>query len=120
MRPSKALIQRIRQELLSKASNAEKAAFENCKLLGYKVIRQQPFFTGQKLYFADIYLPELKTILECDGGYHYTTKQRRKDNNRSAGIWRKGYHVVRLSNHDAREINKIRAKIELIKRQMYN
>lgn len=120
MRPSKALIQRIRQELLSNTSNAEKAAIKNCEILGYKVIRQQPFFTGRKLYFADIYLPELQTILECDGGYHYTAEQKRKDSNRSAGIWRKGYHVVRLSNHDAREINKIRAKIELIKRKMYD
>nr|DAD84523.1 MAG TPA: RAP domain [Siphoviridae sp. ctA4S13] len=29
-----------------------------------------------------------------------------------------GYHVVRLSNHDARNINKIKAKIELIKKQI--
>lgn len=114
MRPSKALIQRIRQELLSKTSDAEKAAIRNCECLGYKVVRQQPILTGHRLYFADIYLPELQTILECDGGYHYTDSQRRKDRNRSAGIWRKGYHVVRLSNHDARDINKIKNKIRLI------
>lgn len=117
MQPSKALIHRIRQELLSKTSGAEKAAIENCQRLGYRVIRQQPIATGRKLYFADIYLPELKTILECDGGYHYTINQKRKDGNRSAGIWRMGYHVVRLSNHDARDIKKVRAKIELIKRR---
>nr|DAH72246.1 MAG TPA: RAP domain [Caudoviricetes sp.] len=28
-----------------------------------------------------------------------------------------GYHVVRLSNHDARDINKVKAKIELIERR---
>ena len=118
MKPSKALIIRIRKDLISKTSDAEKTAIRNCKLLGYKVVRQQPITTGRKLYFADIYLPELKTIVEVDGGYHYTSLQKRKDNNRSSGIWRMGYHVVRLSNHDARNINKVKAKIELIKNKL--
>lgn len=118
MKPSKALINRMRQDLMSKTSDAEKAAISNCKLLGYKVVRQQPITTGRKLYFADIYLPELKTIVEVDGDYHYTSFQKRKDNNRSSGIWRMGYHVVRLSNHDARNLNKVKAKIELIKNKL--
>lgn len=117
MKPSKALINRMRQDLMSKTSNAEKAAIRNCERLGYKVVRQQPILTGRKMYFADIYLPDLKTIVEIDGDYHYTSNQKRKDSNRSAGIWRMGYHVVRLSNHDARDINKVKAKIELIKRR---
>lgn len=120
MKPSKALINRMRQDLMSKTSNAEKAAIRNCELLGYKVVRQQPITTGRKLYFADIYLPELKVIVEIDGGYHYTKSQKRKDGNRSAGIWRMGYHVVRLSNHDARNINKVKAKIELIKKNLHD
>lgn len=115
MKSSKALINRMRQDLMSKTSGAEKAAIRNCELLGYKVVRQQPITTGRKLYFADIYLPDLKTIIEIDGGYHYTKSQRRKDNNRSSVIWRMGYHVVRLNNHDAHNINKIKAKIELMK-----
>ena len=118
MKPSKVLINRMRQDLMSKTSNAEKAAIRNCELLGYKVVRQQPIMTGRKLYFADIYLPELKIIVEVDGGYHFTSPQKRKDNNRSSGIWRMGYHVVRLSNHDARNINKVKAKIELIKNKL--
>ena len=119
MQPSKALINRMRQDLLSKTSDAEKAAIENCKKLGYKVVRQQPITTGRKLYFADIYLPDFKTIVEVDGDYHYTSFQKRKDNNRSSGIWRMGYHVVRLSNHDARDIGKVKAKLKIIKRKLY-
>lgn len=102
---------------MSQTSDAEKAAIKNCERLGYKIIRQQPIVTGRKLYFADIYLPELHTILECDGGYHNTSRQKRKDDNRSAGIWRMGYHVVRLSNHDARDINKVKNKINIIIRK---
>lgn len=119
MQPSKALINRMRQDLLSKTSDAEKAAIKNCIRLGYRIIRQQPITTGRRLYFADIYLPEIKTIVECDGGYHYTSGQKRRDGNRSVGIWRMGYHVVRLSNHDARDIKKVEAKLELIKRKLY-
>lgn len=118
MKPSKTLINRMRQDLISKTSNAEKAAIRNCELLGYKVVRQQPVTTGRKLYFADIYIPSLKLIIEVDGGYHYANSQKRKDSNRSSGIWRMGYHVVRLSNHDARNINKVKAKIELIKNKL--
>ena len=52
---------------MSKTSDAEKAAIRNCERLGYKVVRQQPILTGRKMYFADIYLPDLKTIIEIDG-----------------------------------------------------
>ena len=85
--------------------------------LGYKVVRQQPINTGRRIYFADLYLPELKTIFELDGGYHYTANQKRLDSNRSSGIWRMGYHVVRLSNRDAKDKEKIKAKINLILRK---
>lgn len=111
---SRTFVTRMRRELLSHTTDAERCAARNCERLGYKVIRQQPIATGRRLYFADIYIPEIKTIVEADGGYHYTTSQKRRDGNRSAGIWRLGYHVVRLSNHDCRDIAKIRAKIELI------
>ena len=103
-----------RFDLMAHISDAEKKAYTIIKSLGYKVVRQQPINTGRRIYFADLYLPELKTIFELDGGYHNTTKQRRLDTNRSSGIWRMGYHVVRLSNHDAREPEKIKAKIRLI------
>jgi len=117
MKPSKALIRQIRYDLLSHTTEAEKAAARNCKLLGYEIVQQQPITTGRKLYFADIYIPSLKLIIELDGGYHYTKDQKRKDGNRSSGIWRLGYHVVRLSNHDARDIKKVKAKIDMIIRK---
>ena len=106
-----------RADLMGKTSDAEKAAYRIVNALGYKVIRQFPINTGRRIYFADLYIPELKTIIECDGGYHYTDKQKRLDNNRSSGIWRLDYHVVRLSNHDARNPEKIKAKIMLIKKK---
>lgn len=111
-------VEYIRNNLLSKTMDAEKAAMKNIMRLGYKVVKQKPILTGRKLYFADLYISELNLIIEIDGGYHYTSCQKRKDSNRSTGIWRMGYHVVRLSNRDARNLNKIKAKIELIKNKL--
>ena len=62
MKVNKALIRRIRCELLSSTTDAEKAAAQNCLLLGYRIVRQQPIMTGRKLYFADIYLPDRKSV----------------------------------------------------------
>ena len=116
MKPSERWLRLRRADLLSKASEAERVVYRILCALGYKVIRQYPINTGRRIYFADLYLPDLKTIFELDGGYHYTKNQKRLDNNRSSGIWRLGYHVVRLSNHDARNTEKIKANIRLIKK----
>lgn len=114
MKPSERWIRLRRADLLAKASDAEKYAYQILLAMGYSVIRQYPINTGRRIYFADLYIPDLKIVFELDGGYHYTKNQKRLDNNRSSGIWRLGYHVVRLSNHDARDPEKIRTKIRLI------
>lgn len=112
--PSERWIRQRRAELASNMSSAEKAAYNNLVELGYKPVKQHPVWTKRKIYFADLYIPSLKLIVEIDGGYHNTARQKRLDSNRSSGLWRLGYHVVRLSNHDARDIRKIKAKIDLI------
>lgn len=119
VKPSNQWIKQRRTELASKSSDAEKAAYKNLVKLGYLTIRQYPIWTKRKIYFADLYIPKLKTIMEIDGGYHFTSKQKRLDNNRSSGLRRLGYHVVRLNNQDARNINKIKFKILLILRHYY-
>lgn len=111
---SKKWIYQRRMELMSKTSDAEKAAYTNITRLGYEVVRQKPVNTGRKIYFADLYIPKLHCIIEIDGGYHTTGTQKRKDKNRSQGLWRLGYHVLRLSNHDARNLERVRAKIVLL------
>lgn len=103
-----------RAELMTNSSDAERAAYRILCRMGYKVIQQHPINTGRKQYFADLYLPELRAIIEIDGGYHYTKKQKRLDANRSNGLWRLGYHVLRLSNHDARDVKKIKTKITIL------
>ncbi len=101
---------------MSHTSGAEKSAYRILCALGYRVIRQYPVNTGRKQYFADLYIPELRCIVEIDGGYHYTQNQKRLDANRSSGLWRLGYHVLRLSNKAAYDTNKIKAKIAILAR----
>ena len=116
-KPSDRWMRLRRADLLARSSEAEKKVYRTLCALGYKVVRQQPINTGRRIYFADLYIPEIKTIFELDGGYHFTSKQRRLDTNRSSGIWRMGYHVVRLSNHDAYSMEKIKSKLLLIEKK---
>ena len=104
-----------RASLMANTSDAEKAAYRTLTLMGYKVVRQQPIDTGRRVYFADLYVPELRMVLEIDGGYHGTSKQKRLDRNRSNGIRRMGYHVLRLSNRDARDPEKIKRKVATLR-----
>lgn len=111
MELSRKWVHQRRMELMSKTSDAEKMAYHNLVRLGYDVIKQQPISTGRRIYFADLYIPKLRCIVEIDGGYHRARGQKRKDNNRSQGLWRLGYHVLRLSNHDARSLERVRSKM---------
>lgn len=107
-------IRQRRADLMAHSSDAEKAAYRILTELGYKVIRQYPINTGRRQYFADMYIPALRAIIEIDGGYHYTKTQKRLDTNRSSGLWRMGYHVLRLNNQDARNPHKIKSKIAIL------
>ena len=103
---------------MSTASNAEKVAYRLLVGMGLEVIRQYPINTGRHVYFADLYIPALRLIVEIDGGYHCSKDQRRKDSNRSANIRRLGYHVCRLSNGDARNVSKLQAKIKMMQKRI--
>lgn len=100
-------------DLLASTTYAEDCAYKTLRSFGLHVVRQYPIDTGRRIYFADLFIKELNLIMEIDGGYHTTRNQKRLDMNRSSGMWRKGYHVCRISNRDARNREKILAKINL-------
>lgn len=81
--------------------------------LGVEYIRQYPVRTGRKIYFADIYVPKSRLIIEMDGAYHFTADQKRLDANRSANMRRKyGLHIIRFANGDLRKLENIIKKLE--------
>lgn len=79
-----------------------------------------PIKTPRRLFFADIAIPNLRVAIEIDGGYHTTTQQKRLDKNRSQCIRRLGWHILRLSNRDARNPKKIAQKIASYNRRISN
>ena len=52
----------------------------------------------QKFYIADFYFKKYNLIIELDGGYHYTSEQLLKDNERTINLRRSGYFILRFNN----------------------
>lgn len=102
-----------RKELLSKSTLAEKSVCKAFDVIGIRYIRQYPIHTTRKTFYADIYIPSLKLIIEVDGKYHYTQKQKRLDANRSACIRKLGLHIYRICNTKAYRMKNV---ISLLKR----
>ena len=76
------------------------------RLLWSKIRRKQLKgfqFYRQKIignYIADFYCPELKLVIEVDGGQHYSAEGRENDHMRDAYMTRAGITVVRFSDRD--------------------
>jgi len=76
------------------------------RLLWSKIRRKQLKgfqFYRQKIignYIADFYCPELKLVIEVDGGQHYRAEGRENDCMRDAYMTGAGITVVRFSDRD--------------------
>ena len=112
MRKEKLLASNYRRELLAATTKAESAVGAILRRLGLAYIPQYPIATARKIYYADIYVPSLRLIIEVDGGYHETKEQKRLDNNRSANIRKLNIHLCRIRNSDAYSPEKVKAKIK--------
>lgn len=104
-----------RNELLSKSPQSEKRVCKILDELGIRYIRQYPIHTPRKNFYADIYVPSLRLIIEVDGKYHFTDKQKRLDNNRSACLRRMGFSIYRVINLPNYTLQK--AVVAVIKRR---
>lgn len=101
-----------RRELLAATTRAESAVGTILRRLGLKYIAQYPIVTPKKTYYADIYVPSLRLVIEVDGGYHGTKEQKQLDDNRSANIRKLNIHLCRIRNSDAYSPEKVKAKIK--------
>jgi len=86
--------------------NATKAEIRIQKVLSHLNIKydfQKPIKNPKTFYILDflLYNEYEKIILEIDGGYHYTKKQKQKDATREKFLKGKGYSVIRLHNRFA-------------------
>jgi len=97
--------------LLAKSTQAERAVCVTLQRLGIPYVQQFPISTPKRLYYADIYIPIFRLVIEVDGAYHQGVTQKRLDCNRSANIRRMGYAVCRLSNRDAYSAESVKRKL---------
>lgn len=78
---------------------------------------------GKRNYRADLALihpaRNLKIDIELDGGYHYTSKQRKKDNNRNREFLNRGWIVMRFDNEEIeRDVQGCVRRIEAVLREL--
>lgn len=101
-----------RAELMDKSTAYEGRMCAVLDSLGVAYVRQHPIRTGRRVYFADIYIPTERLVIEMDGAYHFTEEQRRLDSNRSANMRRRGYRIIRFANGDLRRMGAVVGKLK--------
>jgi uroporphyrinogen-III synthase len=95
---SKVLSDRARQ-MRKEDTKAEAAAWEllrNRRTLGLKFRRQVPI----DRYIVDFYCPEIRLIVELDGGVHDQPEQVKWDEIRDRRLLKLGYKILRVPNED--------------------
>ncbi|MBC7556544.1 MAG: endonuclease domain-containing protein [Chryseobacterium sp.] len=101
------------QFLRKNETETEKILWENLRdnqLQGFKFRRQHPI----SLYIADFYCHKLKLIIEIDGGYHDSSEQVQKDQERTEILNSNGLEVIRFTDQEiAENIEKVIEQITL-------
>ena len=86
--------QRLAAAMIANPTPAESVLY--CALARSNIyFKKQQIFCG---YIVDAYLPDTKTAIECDGGYHGTVEQQFYDIERDAALRKHGITVVRFLN----------------------
>lgn len=76
-------------------------------------IHQAPFVVDGHIYFADLYLPEKRIVVEIDGDYHDGHYQRAKDRDRTDDLKFAGAKVVRIKNATTLEESNLKTKCKI-------
>lgn len=87
-------------------SKLEKYLYEEITKAGYKVDFHKKYLIQNENLEIDMYLPDLKTIIEVDGPSHFLPiwgeeklqKQIKADNNKTGLILSKGLLIIRIKN----------------------
>ena len=88
--------------LKSKMPKEEDIVFQSIRAKYRKhAKRQAPFKINGRMYFADIYIKRLSTIIEVDGGYHKTRAD--KDNQRDKDFLSIGIKTLRIPNESVHD-----------------
>ncbi|MBZ9728702.1 endonuclease domain-containing protein [Salegentibacter sp. JZCK2] len=105
-----AIARKLRQNMTS----SEKMLWEhlNNNQLGYKFRRQHPL----QSFIVDFYCHQFKLVIEIDGGYHNSKKQKVADQEREELLQFQELHILRFTNEEV--VENIQKVIEQILKKM--
>lgn len=95
----------ISKKLRKKATPSELVVIDKLKEERFKVEFQYPIYLDNSYIVVDIYLPQIKTVVEVDGGYHTQENISEADKWRDIKLRNKKYKVYRITNNRASEIS---------------
>ena len=104
--------QRNRSKLLKNPTEAELIMKSKLDKIKIKNMFQKGFWKGDFSCIVDFYLPKpYKIVIEVDGGYHTTDKQKYRDSFKDRYlIEERGFKVLRFTNEEAKEISLTKLK----------
>ena len=82
------------------------------QLKGYQFYRQKII----RNYIVDFFCPKANLVIEVDGGQHYISEGRQRDEIRDEGMSRMGLRVLRFSDHEV--LKNIDGVVEVILRYL--
>lgn len=110
-------IKNIAERLRKNPTESERILWEHLRkrqLGGYRFLRQHPLYyehnNNDHFFFVpDFYCPEIKLIIELDGGIHL--KQKERDENRDKILESKGFKIIRINNEDLSDLNILKERV---------
>ena len=111
------IIKKYARQLRTNLTTSEKVLWKELrgrKLNSLKFLRQHPIvykadLSGLNYFVADFYCAEKKTVIELDGSIHQFRID--YDNFRDSCFAEMGIHVLRISNDELKDIDKVLLKI---------
>jgi very-short-patch-repair endonuclease len=93
--------------LLKRQTPSELKFTEMLKEFNIRFMSQKGFIAGNNFCIVDFYLPDYKTCIEIDGGYHYESSQITRDLNRDYYLNKqRNFGVLHIDNNSIEKIDK--------------
>lgn len=110
-------IKNIAGRLRKNPTKSERILWEHLRkrqLGGYRFLRQHPLYyehnNNDHFFFVpDFYCPEIKLIIELDGGVHL--QQHERDESRSEILRNRGFRILRINNRDLADMDLLKERI---------
>jgi len=101
----RSIAQKFKKNLRENAPKEElffRSMLMNCGIFHYF---QYSVMDNNNFVIADFYIPKIHLIVEIDGGYHETPKQKKRDEYKDKFYKKSKFNVIRIRNEDVENFN---------------